>query len=185
MMIAEQGRRTQIQRDYEYIKTQVQTNLTQRVVNKDFEKFLSCLSFLGSVRSRMYGAAAVCSVLLCVLLTVIIVLSVQLSTETHHCLIVIKNLRDECQNKYTDLMKKINQLQKEINERYQVLIENIKQLLSENEKKLSCYINGSKSNMTSSTSLTYKKPYIVYYYPIKFSQSVWYHKTTQRATMKI
>ncbi len=90
--------------------------------------FLSCLLFLGSVSSRMYGATAVYSVLLCVLLTLIIVLCVQLTThysETHYCQTEIKNFTDEFQNMYKDLMKEINQLQKETNKRDQILIENI------------------------------------------------------------
>ncbi len=76
----------------------------------------------------MYGAAAVYSVLLCVLLAVIIVLCVQLTThysETHYCQKEIKNFTDEFQNMYKDLMKEINQLQKETNKRDQLLIENI------------------------------------------------------------
>ncbi len=76
----------------------------------------------------MYGATAVYSVLLCVLLTVIIVLCVQLTThysETHYCQTEIKNFRDEFQNMYKDLTKEINQLQKETNKRDQLLIENI------------------------------------------------------------
>lgn len=129
----------------------------------------------------MYGAAAVCSVLLCVLMTGIIVLCIQLSTETHNCQTEIKNFTDErgqLQNNYTVLMKERNQLQKEntdlINKREQLLNENTRlkdnggqleikianlmegrnQSLTENTK-LSSYTNLPTSSMTS-TTLTYK-----------------------------
>ncbi len=63
----------------------------------------------------MYGATAVYSVLLCVLLAVIIVLCVQLTThysETHYCQKEIKNFRDEFQNMYKDLTKRLTSYKK-------------------------------------------------------------------------
>ncbi|KAI2659882.1 Protein KASH5 [Labeo rohita] len=93
------------------------------VEDSDTDTDSLCLSFLGSVRSRMYGGAAVCVLLLCVLVTVIIVQRVQL----HYCQTVTKNFGDEreqFQNMSTDLEKERNQLQKEktdlINERDQL-----------------------------------------------------------------
>ncbi|XP_026075424.1 uncharacterized protein LOC113054239 [Carassius auratus] len=124
-----------------YANADIVFNDDRRTRVKDSDtKRQRMLQIAGSVWSRMHGAAAVCLVLFCVLMTVIIVLRVQLSTETHNCQTEIKNFteeRNQLQKKYTDLEEKRNQLQKkytDLEEKRNQLQNNYKEIKYERDQ---------------------------------------------------